>query len=74
MSEAPTAEKWFTSAEACEYLGISLRYLYYLIQAGQVGFSRLTKPSGEPGEYRFKAADLDAYMATHHQPAGTTPA
>jgi excisionase family DNA binding protein len=75
MSEAQTAdrvtEKWLNTLEACGYLNITRRYMYDLVNAGLIAFERLTKPNGDPGEYRFKAADLDAYMK-RSQAAGTS--
>jgi excisionase family DNA binding protein len=54
-----------TSAEACEYLGITLRTLYRMVdQQGLVGY--------QMGRvFRFRRSDLEAWLAEHRIEPGS---
>jgi DNA repair protein RadD len=52
-------EKWLTSEEAADYLGIGLSNLYNLAQAGRIPGNRIGKV------WRFSKQDLDAWVRTN---------
>ena len=60
-----------TTAEAAKKLGISRRYLYYLIQRGDIGTIRLpgARGSGSKPEHRVEPAEIERFKAEHRQAA-----
>lgn len=45
--------------DACKYLGISRMTMYRLIKSRQIAYSKIGTGRGT---YRFRKADLDAYL------------
>lgn len=55
------------SEQACEYLGVSDRYLKLLRYERRISFIKLA--DGRRGEVRYALSDLEAFKRTHRIPA-----
>lgn len=55
---SPTIQQWYTINEAANYLRVSRRTIYQLLQEGQLASDRV----GRAGHRRFKREDLDLVM------------
>ena len=60
-----------TTAPAAKRLGISRRYLYYMIQRGLITTIRLpgARGDGSNPEHRVEPAEIERFKAEHRQPA-----
>ena len=53
--------------QAAEVLGITRRYMYELISAGEITTIRLPSRNGNTGEHRIERAELDSFIERHRQ-------
>ncbi len=58
------SQQWYTIEESANYLRVSSRLVYQLVQEGQVTAYRV----GSGGHRRFKREDLDAVMHREDEP------
>jgi len=72
MSATQEADDLLTTAEAAKKLGISRRYLYYLIQRGLLATIRLPSEGGSKPEHRVEPSEIERFKAEHRQ-AVTAP-
>ena len=56
---------WMSSADAAVYLGITTRTLYRLADRGEIAAYQIGRV------YRFRVADLDAYLESARVQPGT---
>lgn len=54
----PDGDRWLTTSETADYLGISLRTLYRRMDASEIEFTR------DGGRCLFRRSALDAYRGT----------
>jgi excisionase family DNA binding protein len=58
-------------AQAAEVLGVTRRYMYDLVYAGEVATVRLpSSKSGKDGAHRIERAELDGFIEKHRQRHG----
>ncbi len=57
-TSSPESQQWYTTEESGNYLRVSSRLVYQLVQEGQLTAYRV----GSGGHRRFKQEDLDAVM------------
>jgi excisionase family DNA binding protein len=62
---AAQQRRLLTVTQAAEQLGISRRYLYHLIYAGELTTIRLPSKTGAEGEHRIEQATVDDFIAQH---------
>ena len=60
----PPAYRWISPARAAELLGITLRELYALVDAGELPAYRIA------GEIKLLAHDVDQWRLNHPRPDG----
>lgn len=74
MKDTKTAEPLAVRvAEAARQLGISVRQLYYLADAGEIAVIRHPSRHGKgPGAVRVEQSEINRYLAAHRT-AVTTP-
>jgi excisionase family DNA binding protein len=68
--KAQSDQKWLNAREAAEYAGISRTTLYVWMREGRLPFPNY------PLAYRirkFKTADIDAWLKSREEEAGTGP-
>jgi len=60
---------WLTTAQAAKKIGISRRYLYELIGAGEIETIRLPSGGSRP-EHRIEPAEIERFRDRNRQRAG----
>ena len=59
----PLSERWLDIIEACKILNVSKRTLQNYRNDGTLAYSQVA------GKIYFKAADIEAHLRKHYQPA-----
>lgn len=68
MSEATAEPRLLNTTEAAGRLGVSRRYLYDLINSGEIATVRLPSGGTKP-EHRIEESEIEAFIERHRQPA-----
>lgn len=69
MPDLPDDVLAVNSSTAAKMLGISRRYLYELIYAGEIKTAKLPSTKGKPNQHRIEISELRAFLARHRTTA-----